>query len=155
MGRAAAGDFLPGLMLLTVCAVTIAIAAPLAVILWLSWTTGSPADADFAYGWQNYASVFADERTWRVLLNTLGFSALTLAVSLCFGLPAAWLVEHAGFPKGYNKGAAGISRRHALAIVNRGGATAAEIIALKNEIQAGVFHEFGIELCPEPVMVGF
>jgi iron(III) transport system permease protein len=93
MGRAAAGDFLPGLMLLTVCAVTIAIAAPLAVILWLSWTTGSPADADFAYGWQNYASVFADERTWRVLLNTLGFSALTLAVSLCFGLPAAWLVE--------------------------------------------------------------
>ncbi len=70
-------------------------------------------------------------------------------------LPAAWLVEHAGFPKGYNKGAAGISRRHALAIVNRGGATAADILALKNEIQAGVFHEFGIELYPEPVLVGF
>jgi UDP-N-acetylmuramate dehydrogenase len=70
-------------------------------------------------------------------------------------LPAAWLVEHAGFCKGYRKGAAGISRRHALAIVNRGGATAADIIALKDEIQAGVLNEFGIELQPEPVLVGF
>src|ERR1019366_65805 len=70
-------------------------------------------------------------------------------------LPAAWLVEHAGFAKGYSKGAAGISRRHALAIINRGGATAADIIALKNEVQAGVLHEFGIELQPEPVLVGF
>jgi UDP-N-acetylmuramate dehydrogenase len=70
-------------------------------------------------------------------------------------LPAAWLVEHAGFSKGYSKGAAGISRRHALAIINRGGATAADIIALKDEIQAGVLQEFGIELQPEPVLVGF
>jgi UDP-N-acetylmuramate dehydrogenase len=70
-------------------------------------------------------------------------------------LPAAWLVEHAGFSKGYSKGAAGISRRHTLAIVNRGGATAADIIALKDEIQAGVLNEFGIELQPEPVLVGF
>ena len=97
LGRAA-GDFLPGLMLLAVCAVTIVIAAPLAVILWLSWTTGSPADADFAYGWQNYAAVFTDERTWRVLLNTLGFSTGTLAVALGFGLPAAWLVERTDLP---------------------------------------------------------
>ncbi len=70
-------------------------------------------------------------------------------------LPAAWLVEHGGFPKGHSKGAAGISRRHALAIVNRGGASAADIIALKNEIQTGVLNEFGIELQPEPVLVGF
>jgi UDP-N-acetylmuramate dehydrogenase len=70
-------------------------------------------------------------------------------------LPAAWLVEQAGFSRGYSKGAAGISRRHALAIVNRGGATAADIIALKDEIQAGVLNEFGIELQPEPVLVGF
>ena len=53
-------------------------------------------------------------------------------------LPAAWLVEQAGFAKGYVKGAAGISRRHALAIINRGGATAADIVELKEEIQAGV-----------------
>ncbi len=70
-------------------------------------------------------------------------------------LPAAWLVEHAGFAKGYSRGAAGISRKHALAIVNRGGATAAEIVALKDEIQARVFEQFGIELTPEPVFVGF
>ncbi len=70
-------------------------------------------------------------------------------------LPAAWLVEQAGFAKGYNKGRAGISRRHALAIVNRGGATAADIMALKDEIQTAVMAEFGIELQPEPVFVGF
>jgi UDP-N-acetylmuramate dehydrogenase len=70
-------------------------------------------------------------------------------------LPAAWLVEHAGFAKGYTRGAAGISRRHTLAIVNRGGATAAEIVALKDEIQSRVFSEFGIRLQPEPVFLGF
>jgi len=70
-------------------------------------------------------------------------------------LPAAWLVERAGFAKGYSKGAAGISRKHALAIVNRGGATAAEIVALKDEIQERVADEFGIKLSPEPVFVGF
>jgi UDP-N-acetylmuramate dehydrogenase len=70
-------------------------------------------------------------------------------------LPAAWLVEQAGFAKGYSRGAAGISRRHALAIVNRGGAAAVDIIALKDEIQSRVLKEFGIELQPEPVFVGF
>lgn len=70
-------------------------------------------------------------------------------------LPAAWLVEHAGFAKGYSSGAAGISRRHTLAIVNRGGATASDILALKDEIQRRVRNEFGIELQPEPVFVGF
>jgi len=70
-------------------------------------------------------------------------------------LPAAWLVEHAGFAKGYTKGAAGISRKHALAIINRGGATAADIIALKDEIQSRVQDLFGIQLVPEPVFVGF
>ena len=46
-------------------------------------------------------------------------------------LPAAWLVEHAGFSKGYSLGRAGISRKHALAIINQGGATAADIIAVE------------------------
>ena len=70
-------------------------------------------------------------------------------------VPAAWLVEQAGFSKGYGKGAAGISRQHTLAIVNRGGATAAEIVALKDDIQKRVLHEFGLQLQPEPVFVGF
>lgn len=73
----------------------------------------------------------------------------------CRKLSAAWLVEHAGFAKGYNRGAAGISRRHALAIVNRGGATAAEIVALKDEIQSRVLEELGVQLQPEPVFLGF
>ena len=70
-------------------------------------------------------------------------------------LAAAWLVEESGFSKGYTRGPAGISRRHALAIVNRGGATAADIIALKDEIQQRVFDSFGLRLQPEPVFVGF
>ena len=69
-------------------------------------------------------------------------------------LPAAWLVEHAGFAKGYRQGRVGISQKHALAIINRGGATAAEVIALKDEIQARVMDSFGIKLDPEPVFVG-
>jgi UDP-N-acetylmuramate dehydrogenase len=72
-----------------------------------------------------------------------------------FKVPAAWLVEHAGFSKGYKRGAVGISRKHALAIVNRGGAKAADVIALKDEIQAAVEDRFAILLAPEPVFVGF
>jgi UDP-N-acetylmuramate dehydrogenase len=68
---------------------------------------------------------------------------------------AAWLVEHAGFKKGWTRGPVAISRKHALAIVNRGGATAADIVSLKKEIQERVFEEFGIHLQPEPVFVGF
>jgi UDP-N-acetylmuramate dehydrogenase len=68
---------------------------------------------------------------------------------------AAWLVEQAGFHKGYGKGAVWISRKHTLAIVNRGAAKAADIIALKDEVQHGVRNKFGIELQPEPVFVGF
>jgi len=70
-------------------------------------------------------------------------------------VPAAWLVEHAGFAKGCTRGRAAISRKHALAIVNRGGANAAEILALKDEIQTRVLDEFGIRLEPEPMFVGF
>jgi len=68
---------------------------------------------------------------------------------------AAWLVEQSGFLKGYRRGRVGISRKHALAIVNLGGATAAEVMALKNEIQQKVEQQWAIRLEPEPVMVGF
>jgi UDP-N-acetylmuramate dehydrogenase len=70
-------------------------------------------------------------------------------------IPAAWLVERAGFTKGYTHGPVGISKKHSLAIINRGGATAAEIIALKDAVQRGVKEKFGIALQPEPVFVGF
>jgi UDP-N-acetylmuramate dehydrogenase len=70
-------------------------------------------------------------------------------------LAAAWLVEQAGFEKGYSLGPVAISRKHSLAIVNRGGATAKDIIALKDEIQAKVLDVWGVQLQPEPVFVGF
>jgi len=68
---------------------------------------------------------------------------------------AAWLVEQSGFPKAFGNGRVGISRKHALAIVNRGGATAAEVVELKNEIQAKVQQQWEIKLEPEPVLLGF
>ena len=68
---------------------------------------------------------------------------------------AAWLVENSGFRKGYVRGRAGISSKHALAIVNLGGASAAEIVGLKDEIQAGVEAAWGVRLETEPVFVGF
>jgi UDP-N-acetylmuramate dehydrogenase len=69
-------------------------------------------------------------------------------------LAAAWLIERAGFTKGYTTGNVGISRKHALALVNRGGATATELLALARAIQAGVRDRLGVELVPEPVIVG-
>jgi UDP-N-acetylmuramate dehydrogenase len=68
---------------------------------------------------------------------------------------AAWLVEHSGFSRGYGNGSVGISRKHALAIVNRGNATAADVLALKEDIQQRVEEIWGIVLEPEPVFVGF
>jgi UDP-N-acetylmuramate dehydrogenase len=68
---------------------------------------------------------------------------------------AAWLVEHSGFAKGFVRGHVGISRKHALAIVNLGGATAAEVITLKDAIQTRVAEQWGVQLEPEPVLVGF
>src|SRR5258708_2172570 len=68
---------------------------------------------------------------------------------------AAWLVEHSGFSQGYALGAAGISRKHALALINRRDAKASDIVGLKDEIQHCVQEAWGIQLEPEPVFVGF
>jgi UDP-N-acetylmuramate dehydrogenase len=70
-------------------------------------------------------------------------------------LSAAWLVEQSGFAKGHALGSVGISRKHTLAIVNRGGATAKDVIVLKDEVQKKVFDVWGVRLHPEPVFVGF
>ncbi len=68
---------------------------------------------------------------------------------------AAWLVEHSGFSKGYELGPAGISPKHALALVNRGDAKASDILRLQEEVQRGVQEAWGVLLEPEPVFVGF
>ena len=70
-------------------------------------------------------------------------------------VPAAWLIEQAGFTKGYTLGRAGISSQHTLALVNRGGATATEVLILAGQIAAAVEECFGIQMEMEPVMVGF
>ena len=67
---------------------------------------------------------------------------------------AAWLVEHSGFTRGFVSWHAGISSKHALALVNRGGATAAEILALKDQIQQRVEEMWGVRLETEPAFVG-
>jgi UDP-N-acetylmuramate dehydrogenase len=67
---------------------------------------------------------------------------------------AAWLIEDAGFYRGYGAGPARLSTKHTLALSNRGTARAADLLALAREVRAGVRAKFGIELIPEPVLVG-
>lgn len=68
---------------------------------------------------------------------------------------AAWLIEHAGFGRGYGlPGPAALSTKHTLALTNRGGASAADIVALAREVRDGVRERFGVALEPEPVLVG-
>jgi UDP-N-acetylmuramate dehydrogenase len=69
-------------------------------------------------------------------------------------VPAAWLIEQAGFHRGFGEGRVGLSSKHTLAIVNRGGATSSEVVALARAIRDGVQAKFGVRLEPEPVLVG-
>jgi UDP-N-acetylmuramate dehydrogenase len=70
-------------------------------------------------------------------------------------VPAAWLIEEAGFKKGHVAGAVGISPFQAQGLINRGGATAADVVALAVDIKRAVWDRFEIALLPEPVFVGF
>ena len=67
---------------------------------------------------------------------------------------AAWLIEHAGFGRGYGDGPARLSSKHPLALTNRGSATAADVVALAREVRDGVRAATGVVLEPEPVLVG-
>jgi UDP-N-acetylmuramate dehydrogenase len=67
---------------------------------------------------------------------------------------AAWLIERAGFHRGYGRGPVGISGKHTLALINRGGATTAELLGLAGEVRDGVREAFGVVLHPEPTLVG-
>jgi len=69
-------------------------------------------------------------------------------------VPAAWLIEQAGFAKGAFDGPVGISTKHTLALVNRGGGTTADLLRVARVVRDGVLERFGIELVPEPVLVG-
>ncbi len=67
---------------------------------------------------------------------------------------AAWLIEQAGFGRGFGSGPAQVSGKHSLALTNRGAASAADVIDLARQIRSGVQDRFGITLVPEPVLVG-
>jgi UDP-N-acetylmuramate dehydrogenase len=69
-------------------------------------------------------------------------------------VPAAWLVERAGFTRGYRKGGAAISSKHALALTVVEGGTAADVVALARAVGDGVRQRFGVHLEAEPVLVG-
>jgi len=87
------------------------------------------------------AGLPADASRWRVGDGTVKTSA-------------AWLIEHAGFHRGHGDGPATVSTKHTLALTNRGTATADDVVALAREIRDGVRARFGVELVPEPVLVG-
>lgn len=70
-------------------------------------------------------------------------------------LSAAWLIERSGFEKGYQRGRARLSTRHVLAVTNRGGARAMELVDLAREVRRGVMERFGVSLWPEPNFLGF
>ena len=63
-------------------------------------------------------------------------------------------MERAGFAKGYRKGGAAISGKHALALTTLAGGTAADVLALARDVRDGVQRRFGVRLEPEPVLVG-
>nr|WP_183341990.1 UDP-N-acetylmuramate dehydrogenase [Microlunatus antarcticus] len=67
---------------------------------------------------------------------------------------AAWLIEHAGFGRGWGDGPARVSTKHTLALTNRGTARSADVVALARAVRDGVGRTFGITLEPEPVLVG-
>jgi UDP-N-acetylmuramate dehydrogenase len=67
---------------------------------------------------------------------------------------AAWLIERAGFSRGYGEGPVGLSTKHTLALTNRGGATTEQLLELAREVRAGVQQQFEITLQPEPTLIG-
>ncbi len=92
------------------------------------------------------------EERWRSTGQGQGSAIPTFPADGGVKVPAAWLVERAGFPKGYRRGGAGISSRHALALVNFEG-TSAELLALAESVRAGVESRFGVRLEFEPEVV--
>jgi len=91
-------------------------------------------------------------------IGVLGFDELPPAHEVAkdrYKLSAAWLVEHAGFPRGATRGRVGLSTNHALALIHRGGGSSEELIGFAREIRRGVRTHLGVDLEPEPVFWGF
>jgi iron(III) transport system permease protein len=96
--RRARIDIWPGAFLAAVIVASIVILALLAIVIGLSFRTGSLGGADAIWSFDNYPTIFLDSFTYRVLGNTIGFAVTTLLVALFFGVPIAWLVERSDLP---------------------------------------------------------
>jgi len=118
-----------------------------------------PGDDDFRSAGSFFKNPVLTEEQFKDLAARAAAKGLEIpshpALDAQHKISAAWLVEHSDFSKGYAAGAAGISHKHVLALINRGDAKASDIVGLKNEIQRGVQQAWGIPLEPEPVFVGF
>jgi len=90
-------DLLPALMIGAAVVACFAVATLLVVILWLSFTDGTPG-MELDYTLANFADMFLDRVTYLVIGNTFAFAATTLCVALLIGLPMAWLIERTDFP---------------------------------------------------------
>ncbi len=101
------------------------------------------------------AQTAADELRRRIRRTGIAKSPPLFPTADGVKIPAGWLIEKAGFEKGLRRGNVGLSSHHSLALVNFGGGTASELLALAREIQDGVRRRFGVVLEPEPVFLGF
>ncbi len=120
-----------------------------------------PADPDTASAGSFFTNPILDEKAFadlrRRVAARLGPDGEPPAFPEADGrtkTSAAWLIERAGFARGHGAGAIRLSTKHTLAITNRGGGSAAELVALARELRDGVFDAFGVDLEPEPVLVG-
>ena len=118
----------------------------------------TPGDPDCRSAGSFFKNPVVAASTLNVLAQELGIERQSIpaypALAGEVKLSAAWLIERAGFVKGYELGNAGISSRHTLALINRGGASAVEVTALRDKVVAGVESRFAIHLEPEPVWLG-
>jgi UDP-N-acetylmuramate dehydrogenase len=116
-----------------------------------------PADPDSVSAGSFFTNPILDRAAYEALIARAGTGLSPPAWPEPDGrikTSAAWLIERAGFRRGHGNGRVGISTKHTLALVNRGGATTAELMSLAREIAGGVGERFGVSLHPEPVLVG-
>jgi iron(III) transport system permease protein len=98
LSRAKGPEWLPAILVGIAVIASLAIVVLLGVVIWLSFVKGTPGDRHLGFTFAHYRTIFLDPFTYRVLANTVVFSAITLAVSLVLAVPMAWLVERTDFP---------------------------------------------------------
>ena len=92
------GESMPAVTLVVVVVASVVVLCHLAVVLWLSFTSGSPGISTLTYTLGNFIEVLGNAQTYAILIDTFDFALVSLAVALAFGIPSAWLVERTDFP---------------------------------------------------------